>query len=87
VWVKKDTEYNARGQVLRVSRPYYDGQTVYWTIFAYDDLGRVLTQTEPNNAVTTFGYNGLTTTVTNALNQTETRVKNSQGQLMTVTRP
>jgi len=84
--VRKDTEYDSLGRVLRVSKPYYAGQTVYWTTFSYDVLGRVLTQTEPNGAVTSVTYNGLTTTSTNALGQTETRLKNSQGQLIRATR-
>jgi YD repeat-containing protein len=84
--VYKDTEYNAVGQVYRVSLPYYSGGTPQWTTFAYDNLGRVTTRTEPNSAVTTTAYNGLTTTVTNALSQVEERIKNSQGQLIQVNR-
>jgi len=84
--VYKDTEYNAVGQVYRVSLPYYSGGTPQWTTLAYDNLGRVTTRTEPNSAVTTTTYNGLTTTVTNALSQAEVRTKNSQGQLILVER-
>ncbi len=83
---RKDTQFDSLGRVSQVSRPYYAGAVPVWTVFTYDILGRVLTQTEPNNAVTTTAYNGLATTVTNALNQTETRVKNSQGQLIRVIR-
>jgi RHS repeat-associated protein len=36
-------------------------------------------QTEPNNAITQYAYSGLVYTVTNALNQTRTETKNSQG--------
>jgi YD repeat-containing protein len=85
-WVRKDSEYDAMGRVSRVSRPYYAGATKTWTSFTYDILGRTLTRTDPNNAVTSTTYNGFTTTITNALNQTETRVKNSQGQLVEVVR-
>jgi YD repeat-containing protein len=85
--IRKDTEYDALGRVSRVSLPYYAiGGTPVWTTFTYDDLGRVKTQTAPDGAVTTTVYNGLTVSVTNALNQTETRLKNSQGQLIRVTR-
>jgi YD repeat-containing protein len=86
VTIRKDTEYDARGRVYRVSLPYYSNVTPVWTTFTYDILGRVLTQTTPDGAVTTTVYNGLTVSVTNALNQTETRLKNSQGQLIRVTR-
>lgn len=84
--IRKDTQFDGLGRVAQVSRPYYSGATPVWTTFTYDILGRVLSQTEPNGAVTNTSYNGLTATVTNALNQTETRTKNSQGQLITVTR-
>jgi YD repeat-containing protein len=84
--VRKDTQFDSLGRVSQVSRPYYSTATPVYTVFTYDILGRVLTQTEPNNAVTTSTYNGLTTSVTNALNQTETRIKNSQGQFVQVNR-
>jgi RHS repeat-associated protein len=55
----------------------------------YDTLGRILTQTVPDDgtsgiATSTFTYNGLTTTVTNPKGQTKTTVKNSQGQTASV---
>ena len=84
--IRKDTEFDALGRVARVSRPYYATGAPTWTVYAHDILGRPVMQTEANGAVTLFGYDGLTTTVTNALNQTETRVKNSQGQLIRVLR-
>lgn len=88
--VQKDTEYDALGRVLRVSRPRYAGDSPVWSTVGYDILGRVTTQSAPGpggqDVVTTTTYNGLTTTVTNPLGQTETRVKNSQGQLVQVTR-
>lgn len=84
--VTKDTEYDSRGRVLHVSRPYYAGDTVYRSTASYDALNRVIQEIAPDNSVTTRSYNGLTTTTTNSLNQTETRVKNSQGQLIRATR-
>ena len=84
--VRKDTQYDGFGRVAQVSLPYFDVAAPVWTVYAYDILGRVISQTDPNGGVTQKSYNGLTTTVTNALNQTETRVSNSQGQLVQVTR-
>lgn len=84
--VRKDTQYDNRGRAARVSRPYYAGAAPAWTVFAYDSLGRVITQTDPNTAVTTTTYSDLVTTVTNALNQVEVRTKNSQGQVIQVNR-
>lgn len=84
--VRKDSEFDALGRVARVSQPHYAGAVPAWTSFTYDLLGRVIAQTEANNAVTTSSYNGLATSVTNALNQTETRTRNSQGQVIRVVR-
>jgi RHS repeat-associated protein len=78
--VYKDTEYNALGQVSRVSRPYQSGQTSYWVTYAYDAIGRVTSTTQPDGAVTQTTYSGFTTVVTNAKGQTQTTVRNSQGQ-------
>jgi RHS repeat-associated protein len=66
----KDTKYNDRGQVLQVSKPYYSGDTPVWTTYAYDDVGRVLSETQPAPTagavpvVTQTTYNGLALTVT-----------------------
>jgi RHS repeat-associated protein len=86
--VRKDTEYDSRGRVARVSSPYYVGDTVQWSVPTYDDLNRVLTQTTPDGAVTSTTYAGLTTTVTISpsagFTQTKTTIKNSQGQVVRV---
>lgn len=53
-----------------------------WTLSEYDVLGRVVRVTEPNNAVSTIAYNGLTTTRTNARNiVSRVEVKNAMGEL------
>ncbi len=85
--VRQDTQFDGQGRVLQVSHPYLTGATPVWTAFTYDILGRPSTQTEPNNATTSAAYDALTVTITNALNQTETRINNSQGQLVRVIRP
>lgn len=82
--ILKDTEYDSKGRVLRASKPYYSGQTVKWTTFTYDAIGRVITETYPDNSTTTFTYAGLVTTATNSLSQTKTTTKNSQGQVVQV---
>ncbi|MYM90165.1 hypothetical protein GTP91_23705 [Rugamonas sp. FT82W] len=78
------TEYDSLGRIYRTSRPW-GNQTLQWTVFGYDALGRLVSTTYPDGSVALMAYNGLTTTVTNALNQTQTRVTNSQGQLLQVT--
>lgn len=89
-WVYKDTEYDRAGRVARSSRPYYAGATViHWSTPYYDDLGRVTEVREPGPNNTTLvsrtEYAGLTTKVINANNQTKTTLKNSQGQVVSVT--
>ena len=88
--IYKDTAYDGFGRVKKDTRPYFNGQVAYWTTPTYDALGRVITVTTPDTAVTTTTYNGLTTTVTAPTSsdgkiRTRTEVKNSQGQVLTVT--
>jgi len=78
-------QYDSFGRVLKQSRPYFaSGGTPQWTSFAYDALGRVVTETNPDNSTTQHAYHGLVTTDTNGLSQTRTVTKNSQGQVVSV---
>jgi RHS repeat-associated protein len=81
-----DTVYESKGRVDKKSRPFFctDG-TAQWTTFTYDDIGRVLTETHPDTTSSSFAYNGLTTTATNELGQIRTKVRNSQGQIISTT--
>jgi RHS repeat-associated protein len=98
--VRKDTEYDSLGRVARVSQPYKVGATPVWTTYQYDVLGRVIQTNEPatggGSVRTVTTYNGLTTTVTvsnagtgsnmpEAVVQSRTTTKNSQGQVVQVT--
>jgi len=93
---RTDTEYDSLGHVRRVSRPYLATAAPKWTCYGYDPLHRMTSEAQPTDlndnsncdspALTTTAYNGLTVTETNALGQTETRIKNTQGQLVQVTR-
>ncbi|WP_299390697.1 RHS repeat-associated core domain-containing protein [Pelagibius sp.] len=83
-----DTEFTARGEVHRVSKPYFQGtpaQDILWTTYAYDVLGRVTSVTLPDGGVESTAYDGLTTTLTNALTQTSVRVENALGELVSAT--
>ncbi|MFZ6816885.1 RHS repeat domain-containing protein [Undibacterium sp. Ji22W] len=87
--ITQDTEYDSFSRVARTSRPYYKGTaypspTIYWTTNTYDALGRIIIVTAPDGSQTKTSYNGLTTIVTNALNQTQTIVKNALGQVVQV---
>jgi RHS repeat-associated protein len=84
--IRAATEYDAQGRVAQKSRTYFvSGGTPRWTSYTYDTLGRVLTETYPDSSVISIAYHGLSTTTTNALSQTTTTVKNSQGQTVSVT--
>jgi RHS repeat-associated protein len=50
------TEYDARGNVLRSSHPYFNGDTAYWTENRYDWADRPVSVTQPDGAVTTTDY-------------------------------
>ncbi len=80
----KDKQYNNLGQLTRESRNYFGGDTIYWTTYQYDLIGRAIKVTTPDNNITTTTYNGLSTTITNALNQTVTHTNNSQGKLVKI---
>ncbi|QHS11192.1 RHS repeat-associated core domain-containing protein [Sinimarinibacterium sp. NLF-5-8] len=82
IW--QQTEYDSLGRVARTSRPHFSAESPWWTRYEYDAIGRTTAVIQPNNTWTQTHYNGLTTRVTNALNQTEARTVNSQGQLISV---
>jgi YD repeat-containing protein len=71
--------------MLQQSRPYFVGGAALWTTFTYDALGRVVKETFPDGSATQHAYHGLTTSDTDALNQTRTVNKDSQGHVVSVT--
>ena len=77
-----DKVYNSLGQVASTSRPYFPTESVSWTQFQYDTLGRTVKITEPDGGVTQTAYNGLRVSVTNALNHTTQQIKNGLGQVV-----
>jgi len=82
VVIYKKSEYDNLGRVARASQNYYVGGQIYWTDYTYDVLGRVLSETNPDQSRTDITYNGLTTITENDKNQITTKVKDSQGQLI-----
>ncbi len=87
-WSFTDTRYNSYGQVAQTSNPLFSGGTDVWTTFTYDALGRVLTQVKPyetSGSTTTYGYNGLTTTVTDAQGGVTSTTDNDRGLPLSVT--
>lgn len=79
------TQYDNLGRVVAVSRPYYSGSTVYWTQAQFDQLDRKTSETAPDNSVTSYAYNGLTVSATNASSQTTAKTHNSRGETVKIT--
>jgi len=63
-----DTQYNDKGQVYRVSDPYFAGGSPVWaqTYAAYDPYGRPTTINRNTGRNTTYSYNSSTVTETTA---------------------
>jgi RHS repeat-associated protein len=79
------TEYDKLGRTTRSSRPFKANAATTWTSMTYDLLGRVTSTTAYDNTVSTVLYEGLKTTYTNAKSQARIEIKNTQGQLASVT--
>ncbi len=82
--ILSDAVYNRKGYVVKSSYPYFQGESIYWTTYEYDTVGRIITQTEPGNRVTSTSYNGLITAVTNPLGQSTTAFENTLGRTIEV---
>lgn len=67
--IYKDTVYNSRGQVLKVSLPYFYDATPQWVSYTYDITGRKETETSPTGIVTSTTYAALRATVTVAADE------------------
>jgi len=85
--VRGAKQYDSQGRVLKVSRPYFvSGGTPQWTTYTtYDALGRATLVTMPDASTVQNAYHGLTTVETNAKSQTRTVIKNSAGDVVSVT--
>lgn len=84
--VRTSRQYDNLGRVKQQSRPYFvAGGVAQWATFTYDVLGRVLIETAPDTSVTQHSYHGLASTITNALGQTRTVRRDSQGHVVALT--
>ncbi len=68
--VYQDKQYNAKGQIIAATLPYYEGEfpgaNSYWVTSEYDEMGRVVVQNKPSETghiPTYYSYQGLTITV------------------------
>ena len=79
-WIDQTTEFDARSLTVKVSDPYYRGETPYYTQSAYDLLGRPVTLTATDSSQGTIRYQGRRIVTTNAQGQSKTVTKNAVGQ-------
>ncbi|AGU98981.1 RHS repeat-associated core domain-containing protein [Vibrio campbellii] len=91
-WVIKDSFYNSKGQLYKVTRPYFAGETPQYSITHYDKLGRVQSISEPGPAGEKpswirFSYGPLTVTETDALARSKTTYSNAMGWEIKVAQP
>ncbi|MES5484933.1 RHS repeat-associated core domain-containing protein [Bradyrhizobium sp. INPA03-11B] len=77
--------YDALGRLSKVSRPSASGAQPQLTTMTYDGLGRATQVTKPDGSASQTAYHGLTVTETNALSQTRTSTRNSQGNVISIT--
>jgi RHS repeat-associated protein len=57
VWDLVDLVYDNMGQITQQSRPYRSGDTLQWTTFTYDPLGRTTVVTAPDGSASQTFYN------------------------------
>ncbi|GHS87345.1 hypothetical protein FACS1894201_08590 [Bacteroidia bacterium] len=79
-----ETNYNTKGQVTAVSIPHYTNETVQWKTYAYDVFGRQTAETYQGQT-TSYGYSGLTSTVTSPSGQVSSKTYNASGDLVSAT--
>ena len=72
----------------KTSQPYASGDTVYWTTYTYDGIGRTLSVQQPDGAsTTTYSYSGNQTTVTDPAGKWKTFTSDVLGNLTAVVEP
>jgi RHS repeat-associated protein len=80
--VYTDKYYNSRGLLVQETEPYYAGGSGNSTYTYYDTIGRPMRVVRPGNRIDSIIYNGLTTTMMNALGQRNTIVKDVKGNIV-----
>ncbi|MDO6709001.1 RHS repeat domain-containing protein [Photobacterium sp. 1_MG-2023] len=91
-WILKDTFYNEKNQIVRVSRPYYQGDTPQYSNTTYDALGRLQSVSEPGPAgkgdvYASYAYAPLKVTETDALGRKKTTYSNAMGWVVRIEQP
>ncbi|ANH68026.1 hypothetical protein ABE85_11385 [Mitsuaria sp. 7] len=87
--VLTENRYDTNGYLRSLSRPYFAGSSPVWTYRDRDAIGRLSVLRAPDDngveASTSYGYNGLELTQTDAKQKSTTRVANALGKVLRVT--
>lgn len=75
------------GKLKQTSMPYAPGGTPVNTIYAYDGMGRTLTQTAPDGSVTHYAYAGNSVTVTDPAGKWKQYYMDTLGNVSLVAEP
>jgi RHS repeat-associated protein len=89
--IRTRSYYDMFGRVIQQSQPYFSGDAKYYTYYDYDILDRVTTITQPFSesapyepAITSYGYDGFSTTITDPLGFELVERNNALGQLVEI---
>ncbi|VVM18647.1 hypothetical protein BSPWISOXPB_7900 [uncultured Gammaproteobacteria bacterium] len=86
-----DIHYDDLGRVKQASLPYFEDEQRYFVTTEYDAIGRLISTTKPadegKTATSSTSYNGLSTTITNALGHKKTTTKNIIGKVIRIDEP
>jgi RHS repeat-associated protein len=77
--------YENGARVDRQSTPFAGSEQYFFTTTTYDNFGRPATVTAPGDLVTSFAYNGLESTVTDAKGNKNTTATDMLGRTLSVT--
>jgi len=85
-YISVQQQYDGMGRVHQVSNPFRPGDTIFWTVTAYDLLGRKMTVTTTGDgAQATIAYSGNTTTSTDQAGRKRAIKKDGLGRLILAT--
>jgi YD repeat-containing protein len=84
-WIRVETQFDDEGHPYHASRAYFLATgSPLWTTNSYDVMGRVYLTVQPGSVSTSYGFDGLTNTVTNDKGQVSTTIKNPEGLVASV---
>ncbi|MFT7680813.1 MAG: RHS repeat-associated protein [Moritella dasanensis] len=91
-WIFSDTYFNAKNQIIKTSRPYYQGDAPQYSITEYDLLGRLSSVSEPGPAGKNpnwaeYQYGALWVKATDALGREKTTYTNAMGWVVEIAQP